>query len=74
MGVFAPAINGAKPDEAYYAYFYFPKGGATAKWSCVFGAFELRTGRTLHYSCPIAVGTLQEVTSAFDAYARATRK
>lgn len=74
MGVYSPAITGAKPDQAYYAYFYFPEGGATAKWSCVFGESEIRAGATLNYSCPIAVGTLQEVTAAFDAYAHAISK
>lgn len=73
MGVISPVISGARPDRAYYAYFYFPEGGATAKWACVFGEFGIRAGATLTYSCPIAVGTIREVTTAFDAYARARR-
>ncbi|NUQ16847.1 MAG: hypothetical protein HOP95_00075 [Sphingomonas sp.] len=72
MGVFSRSITGAHPDHAYYAYFYFPAGGATAKWSCVFGEAQIHAGATYHYSCPIAVGTLDEVTAAIAAYVEAT--
>jgi len=73
MGVYAPAITESKSDHAYYAYFYFSDGGATAKWSCVFGEFKIRAGTTFRYSCPIAVGSVQEVAAAFDAYAKTSR-
>jgi hypothetical protein len=69
---FSPAINSASDDSAYYAYFYFQDGGATAKWSCVFGKFGIPAGATLNFSCPIAVGTLREVKAAFDGLARET--
>lgn len=72
FGVFSKAIASAPPDRAYYAYFYFPEGGATAKWACVFGEFGIRAGATFNYSCPIAVGSLKEVTTAFDVYAKAS--
>lgn len=71
MGVFSKEIGVPRRDRAYYAYFYFPGAAATAKWSCVFSEPYIRAGTTLSYSCPIAVGTLEEVTAAFDAYARA---
>jgi len=73
MGVYSPAIANGSSEQDFYAYYYFPGGGATAKWSCRFGESDIRPGTTLSYSCPIAVGTLQEVTAAIDAYARTTR-
>lgn len=70
FGVLSPAITGVRPDQAYYAYFFFPGVGATAKWSCVFGELKIQAGATLAYSCPVAVGTLTEVMASFDAYGR----
>lgn len=73
MGVFSPRIARSPLNQAYYAYFYFAKGGATAKWSCVFAEPQIRAGAVLNYSCPVAVGTLEEVKSAFAAYGAVTR-
>lgn len=67
MGVFSPAI---RPGRAgYYAWFAFPSEG-TSKWSCVFGTAPITAGQTLRFQCPIAVGTVAEVTAALDGYAR----
>ncbi len=74
MGVYSPAITGASGYTAYYAYFYFKDGGATAKWSCVFGRYAIKAGSALKFSCPIALGTLGEVAAALDAYALLIRK
>lgn len=69
MGVLSNEISTSSASGAeYYAYFYFTGSQATAKWSCVFSASNLVANSTLAYSCPIAVGTVDEVIAAMDAY------
>jgi hypothetical protein len=71
MGVISPDIGPGGRPGGYYAYFYFPSGGATAKWSCAFSEHTLLTaGSVLRYSCPIAIGTLDEVKAAMDRFDR----
>lgn len=74
MGVFSPAISNVKSEYDFYSYYYFSGVGATAKWSCRFGEFDVQRGTTLKYSCLIAVGTVKEVAAAFDAYASDSRR
>lgn len=69
MGVLSNFIpNTTSSNAAYYAYFYFGGSQATAKWSCVFGEQNLTANSTYTYSCPIAVGTVDEVVNAMNAY------
>lgn len=69
MGVMSNSIpNTTSSNAAYYAYFYFGGSQATAKWSCVFGEQNLTANSTYTYSCPIAVGTVDEVVNAMNAY------
>ena len=68
MGAFSPAIM-TNPSNRYMAYFYFGTGPTpTAKWSCVFGESNISAGSTYSYSCPTAVGTVDEVIAAIQAY------
>lgn len=68
MGAFSPAIM-TNPSNRYMAYFYFGTGPTpTAKWSCVFGESNISAGSTFSYSCPTAVGTVDEVVAAINAY------
>lgn len=73
MGIISPDIARRLPSQGYYAYFYFTGLAGAAKWSCVFNEFQIAAGSTLHYRCPIAVGTVDEVIRAFDSYAAANR-
>lgn len=68
QGVISPGINGTNPSQAYYAYFFFPGSTATAKWSCVYGVSNITAGSGLKFSCPIALGTVDEVIAALTAY------
>lgn len=72
MGVFSPQVWNGDPTRDFYSYFYFPGRGATAKWSCRFGEIDVKAGSILRYSSVIAVGSLEEVAAAFDAYVKAT--
>lgn len=67
MGAFAPDLmNGTK--NGYMAYFYFGEDAhPTAKWSCVFGELNIHRGDVYKYSCPIAIGSVDEVLSAINA-------
>lgn len=68
MGAFSPAIM-TNPTNRYMAYFYFGSGPTpTAKWSCVFGESNISAGATYSYSCPTAMGTVDEVIAAIQAY------
>ncbi len=68
MGAWSPAIM-ANPNRGYMAYLNFSSGAdPTTKWSCVFGETNITTGSVYSYSCPIAVGTVDEVVKAIDAY------
>ena len=68
LGAISPAIDGSNPSQAYYAYFFFPGSTATSKWACVFGASNIAAGAVLQYSCPIAIGTVDEVVNALSAF------
>lgn len=67
MGVISPGINGSTPG-AYFAYFNFGGSAPTAKWSCVYGTGALTAGTQLSYDCLMAIGTVDEVLAALDAY------
>lgn len=67
MGAISPGIDGSDPD-AYFAYFKFGGTNPTAKWSCVFGEGALSAGAQLSYNCLMAVGTVDEVLAALNAY------
>lgn len=73
MGIISADIARRLPSQGYYAYFYFSGPAGAAKWSCVFNESAIAAGSTLHYRCPIAVGTVEEVIRAFDSYAAAHR-
>jgi hypothetical protein len=68
MGVISPGITGADPGQAYYAYFTFGGATATTKWSCVYGHGAITAGTQLTYTCLMAVGTVDEVIAALNAY------
>ena len=69
MGAMSGGIPSSDPNRpSYYGYIYYPGNNATAKWSCVFNELNLTAGSTYHYTCPIAVGTVDEVIAAMDAY------
>lgn len=69
MGVLSNSIPSSDPSKAaYYAYIYYPGSQSTAKWSCVFAENNLLANTTYAYSCPITVGTVDEVIAAMDAY------
>jgi hypothetical protein len=67
MGVISPGIDGSDPD-AYFAYFSFGGSKPTSKWSCVYGEGAITAGTQLSYNCLMAVGTVDEVIAALDAY------
>lgn len=68
MGAFSPDLM-VNPNRGYMAYFSFAEdGNPTSKWSCVYREVGIRKGSTYSYSCPIAVGTVDEVISAINAY------
>lgn len=67
MGVISPAII-ANPSVGYIAYIKYGGQAATSKWSCVFGETNIIAGSTYTYSCPLAVGNVDEVVDAFNAY------
>jgi hypothetical protein len=68
MGVISPGITGANPGQAYFAYFTFGGTHPTSKWSCVYGKDAITAGTQLTYSCLMAVGTVDEVIAALNAY------
>ncbi|WP_146029824.1 hypothetical protein [Erythrobacter sp. SAORIC-644] len=68
MGAWSPAIM-TNPSRGYMAYLNFSAAvDPTMKWSCVFGERNIAAGSTYSYSCPIAVGTVDEVINAINAY------
>lgn len=68
MGAWSPAIM-ANPNRGYMAYLNFSAAtDPTTKWSCVFGERNISAGSTYSYSCPIAIGTVDEVVNAINAY------
>lgn len=71
MGLFSPEIWQGDPTRNFYSYFYYPDGDATAKWTLRFGEFDVPAGASFHYSAAIGVGTVDEVSAALSAYARA---
>lgn len=69
MGAFSPELM-TNPGHGYMAYFKFSSGSKpSSKWSCVFGESAIAANSTYSYLCPIAVGTVDEVIGAIDAYA-----
>ncbi len=68
MGVISPDIGPGRRSGGYYAWFYFAGDGATAKWSCVFSEPALPAGSVLRYTCPIAIGTVDEVKTAMSRF------
>lgn len=67
MGAFSPTIM-TTPGRGYMAYLSFAGSTPTSKWSCVYGESNVTSGSVYSYSCPIAVGTVDEVVAAIDAY------
>lgn len=68
MGAWSPAIM-TNPNRGYMAYLNFSASfDPSTKWSCVFGERNITAGSVYSYSCPIAVGTVDEVVKAIDAY------
>jgi hypothetical protein len=67
MGVMSPGIM-TNPGRGYIAYILYGGSEPTAKWSCVYGETNLTAGSVYSYSCPIAVGNVDEVVSAMTAY------
>lgn len=72
MGVTSPDIPLQVPQgqpARYFAYRYWGTGSTpTSKWSCVHAEGAIAAGTTLHYTCPVAVGNVDEVMAAIDAY------
>lgn len=68
MGVISPGISASNPNGAYFAYFTFGGSQPTSKWSCVYGQNGISAGTQSTYSCLMAVGTVDEVTNALNAY------
>jgi hypothetical protein len=69
LGVISRDIARRGFDRSYYAYFRFGGAGAATKWSCVFNETHIARGAELHYSCPVAVGTVAEVVEAMSRFA-----
>lgn len=68
IGAFSPELI-TNPSHGYMAYFYFGSGNKpSSKWSCVFGEVNVPANSIYSYSCPIAVGTVDEVVSAIESY------
>lgn len=68
MGAFSPVIM-TTPGRGYMAYLNFSTGSTpTTKWSCVYGETNVTAGSVYSYSCPIAVGSVDEVITAIEAY------
>lgn len=68
MGAFSPTIM-TTPGRGYMAYLNFSTGSTpTTKWSCVYGEANVTAGSVYSYSCPVAVGTVDEVIAAIEAY------
>jgi hypothetical protein len=68
VGVISPGITGSNPGSAYFAYFTFGGTNPTSKWSCVYGQGAMTPGTQLTYTCLMAVGTVDEVIAALNAY------
>lgn len=50
----------------YYEYYYFSAN--TSKQGCVFSKGAITAGTTFNFSCPAAIGTVDEVIAAMNAY------
>ena len=68
MGVISPATYDGSANKPYYAYIAYGGGAPSSKWSCVFGSGPVHPGSVLNYTCGIAVGSVDEVISAMNAY------
>jgi hypothetical protein len=69
LGVVSSMIEEDGPDQSFYAYFYSPGPGPTAKWACVFEKANLAAGSEQVFDCEFAVGSVDEVISALDKVA-----
>ncbi len=68
MGAFAPQLM-KNSQPGYMAFFSFAQDHRpTSKWSCVFAEVNIRKGSTYAYSCPIAIGSVDQVIAAINAY------
>lgn len=68
MGAWSPSIMTGNGNE-YMAWLNFSGySNPSTKWSCVFGEVTNGASAQFSYSCPIAVGTVDEVISAINAY------
>jgi hypothetical protein len=68
MGVMSADTGAPSGHGVYYAYYYFPGVGGTAKWSCAYDLSAIPARAVLHYACPVAIGTLDEVKRAMDLF------
>lgn len=65
LGMISPTSSGM-----HYEYYYF--SGDTSKQGCVFGKGAIAAGTTFNFSCPAAIGTVDEVIAAMNAYPTST--
>ena len=66
MGAISARPNQSGANQQYYAYF---TSGSVSKWSCVFGINQtIPAGTNLSFSCPVVVGTVDEVIAAMNRY------
>jgi hypothetical protein len=69
MGMISSSTYDGSSNQPYYDYFRFPgPGGPNSKLSCVFGGGAVQPGSILNYTCGFAVGSVDEVISAMNAY------
>lgn len=69
MGMISSSTYDGSSNQPYYDYFRFPgPGGANSKLSCVFGGGAVQPGSVLNYTCAFAVGSVDEVIAAMNAY------
>jgi hypothetical protein len=67
MAVISPVISSGT-DRGYFHWSTFAGRTPTSKWSCVYDHGPISAGSKLTYTCLIAVGTIDEVLSALNAY------
>jgi hypothetical protein len=70
MGVTSPAIVPGGPYYNYFSFAYF--SGNVSKWNCVFNETSIAAGSDHSFSCPVAIGTVDEVLSAINNYSGTT--
>ena len=67
VGVISPGIT-SNPNPSYFAYINYGGTTPTSKWSCVYNQGAMTAGTQLKYTCLMAVGTVDEVINALNAY------